>query len=244
MDILRCPSCGGRLTATEVVVTCQSCGTTYPLEKHVPRFATVATLAERRAGVVTRGLHGLAAQPRVYDAISLLFGAREVRRRLGARLAPAEGATVLDLGAGTGSLAESLPPNATYVWLDPDPLKLRGYLTKATNPMAVVADATRVPFADNSVDWSVSVALSHHLDVVAFEQFLSETARVTKERFVFLDAVASPRFASRALWRYDRGAWPRTAAQLEEALSQRFKIEQVERFRIVHEYVLITGAPR
>jgi SAM-dependent methyltransferase len=151
---------------------------------------------------------------------------------------------VLDLGAGTGSLAEALPPEATYVWLDPDPLKLRGYLAKTSSPTAVVADATQVPFADSSVDWSVSVALSHHLDDSALELFVSEASRVTKKRFVFLDAVASPRLASRALWKYDRGAWPRTASQLEQALSRRFEIEVVERFRIVHEYILITCVPR
>jgi SAM-dependent methyltransferase len=244
LEVLRCPSCGDRLEATENTLTCQSCATEYPLEGGVPCFAKVATGEGREAGVLQRGLHTLAAQPRIYDALGWLFGANEVRQRLGVRLAPHPEATVLDLGAGTGSVAEVVPSGAAYVWLDSDPLKLRGFLAKTANPVAVLADATRLPFASKSVDWSASVAVSHHLDAQALEQFISEASRVTRECFVFLDAVASLRLASRALWKYDRGAWPRTSTQLEQALAQRFELQHIDTFRVVHEYVVITCKPR
>jgi hypothetical protein len=50
---------------------------------------------------------------------------------------------VLDIGAGTGMAADVLPPGNHYVWLDNDPRKLQGFLSRDIDCFAILGDATR-----------------------------------------------------------------------------------------------------
>jgi hypothetical protein len=90
----------------------------------------------------------------------------------------------------------------------------------------------------------MSIAVSHHLSDDQLTQYVNEVARVTADRFVFLDAVVAEHPVSRLLWRYDRGAWPRSEQTLVAALSVGLELERVERFRVWHEYLLVVGRPR
>jgi len=67
---------------------------------------------------------GVADDPRVYDVIQFLAGRHVVDKRVRRILAGASGATVLDVGAGTGAIASLLPADAEYWALDNDPAKL------------------------------------------------------------------------------------------------------------------------
>ncbi|HEX4806479.1 MAG TPA: class I SAM-dependent methyltransferase [Conexibacter sp.] len=187
---------------------------------------------------------GVADDPRVYDLIQLLAGRHVIDRRVRRILAGAARAVVLDVGAGTGSLARLLPPGATYWALDNDPAKLRRLEAKVPTARALLRSALDTGLEDGAVDWAVCIDVAHHLDDEQLPRFVAELARITRGRLVFVDPLWSRRPSlGRVLWRYDRGAHPRTAERLLGALEAGFEIESIERFRFIHRYVLCVGRP-
>ena len=243
-ELLACPACRGRLEARSGDgLICLSCGRIYSmfdggsdLLLHPPNGAEATT------GPIGRTVAALAGVPLIYDLVQRLPGTAEPRSRLRRALAEARG-VVLDAGGGTGALEPALPSSATYLWLDADRRKLKRFRARSQAP-AVLGDATNLPLQDGSVDWAVSVAVSHHLDDASFGRALDELRRVVREQVVFLDAVTAPRSASRILWRYDRGRHPRPADVLQRELAARFRLDSVEEFTALHRYLLVSGAPR
>jgi ubiquinone/menaquinone biosynthesis C-methylase UbiE len=182
--------------------------------------------------------------PLVYDAVQMLSGRRIAHRRLGEALAMASGETVLDVGAGTGSLARVLPAGAVYWALDNDPVKLRRLSAKAPDARRLECSALDIELPEKAVDWTVCVAVAHHLSDEELPVMFAELARVTRRRLVFLDPLSSSRLGiASLLWRYDRGSHPRSAQTLLCELDRCFEIDLVERFRVFHEYVLCGGRP-
>lgn len=187
----------------------------------------------------------LVDNPLVYDAIQVLSGRHIAHRRLRAALAPAAGQTMLDVGAGTGSLVRVLPPGAVYWALDNDSAKLRRLSAKVPDAQCLEGSALDIGLPDKVVDWTICVAVAHHLDNEGLPRMFAELARVTRQRLVFLDPLATAkRGIASLLWRYDRGSYPRSAGTLLAELSQCFYIERVERFRVFHEYVLCSCRPK
>jgi SAM-dependent methyltransferase len=187
----------------------------------------------------------LADDPRVYDLIQLLAGRHVIDMRLRRVLAGASGAVVLDVGAGTGSVARLLPPGTSYWALDNDPAKLQRLESKVPGARRLLRSALDTGLDDEAVDWSVCVDVAHHLDDEQLPHLVTELARLTRGRLVFVDPLWSQRPSlGRVLWRYDRGAHPRTADRLLQALQARFEIESVERFRAIHRYIMCVCRPR
>ena len=224
------------------MLSCYSCGLRYPVSEGVPSLMLDSRdlPAQRAPGIVGGLLTSLVRSPVVYDMVQKLAGSQRILERVGPVLAPAAGMLVVDAGAGTGSLAGHLPPSATYVWVDADPEKLHGYRVRSAGP-AVLADARRLPFRDRSVDWTVSVGVAHHLDDSGLDEMLAEIRRITKERFVFLDAVAARSITGRLLWRFDRGRHVRTAAALRRHLAAQFTTVHEEEFSALHDYLLLVA---
>src|SRR5690349_15538708 len=98
--------------------------------------------------MLTRLLHSLVARPRVYDLCQLAAGAGYVRNRLARRIRPLRETAriVVDVGGGTGAARSFWARSTRYICLDNDPLKLRGYLAHEPEGLAVLADATHLPF--------------------------------------------------------------------------------------------------
>jgi uncharacterized protein YbaR (Trm112 family) len=240
LDLLACPLCGGGLVEERDGLVCNACARTFPLSDGVPDLLPSEPPVERAPGVVGRALSALVAMPRVYDAVQRVAGAVESQRRLRRALDHIDGAVVLDVGAGTGTLESILPIRAQYIWLDTDVEKLAGFRTHSTSP-AILGDATRLPLADSSVDWAVSAGVSHHLDEEQLGRMLDEMRRVTREGIVFVDAVASKAPVNRLLWRYDRGRNVRSARELWRMLNSRFEIVVAEEYRLLHRYILVRG---
>jgi SAM-dependent methyltransferase len=187
---------------------------------------------------------GLLDNPRVYDAIQVLAGRHLMHRRLRDAIASTADQTVLDVGAGTGSLARLLPPGAVYWALDNDPAKLHRLLAKVPDARCFEGSALEIDLPGGAVDWTVCVAVAHHLDDEELPRLFAELARVTRHRLVFLDSLwTSKGVVAKLLWRYDRGSHPRSADTLLLALGRHFDVERVERFRVFHEYVLCSGQP-
>jgi len=188
---------------------------------------------------------GVADDPRVYDVIQFLAGRHVVDKRVRRILAGASGATVLDVGAGTGAIASLLPADAEYWALDNDPAKLERLARKLPRARRLLRSAVDTGLDDAAVDWTVCIDVAHHLDDHQLLGFAHELARITRHRLLFVDAVWSARPSlGRVLWRYDRGAHPRTAARLVQALEAAFEIESTERFRVIHRYMLCVCRPR
>jgi SAM-dependent methyltransferase len=190
-------------------------------------------------------LHWFMANPRIYDLVQRLVGARYVHRRLEAQVAPVRSASlILDLGGGTGINRDLWPPESNYVCLDLDPIKLRGYRSKYTGDFPVLGDATRIPIKTGSMDAILCAAVSHHIPDDGLDSLFKEAARSLKAggRFIFLDAVWVPtRWPGRLMWKYDRGSYPRKKEALKALMEKYTDIVYWQEFSYLHKYILCVG---
>lgn len=189
-------------------------------------------------------LHQLASNAFVYDLIQKAAGQRQFHRFIGPVLQELQNKTVLDLGAGTGTLRQLIPATNQYIWLDIDREKLKGFQPAALPATAILGDATRIALKDKSVDVTTCIALSHHLSDEQLLNFAHELSRVTSQKIIFMDAVRSERWIGKLLWKYDQGAYPREKRTLLEILGQEFQIQRVDKLTVYHEYFLCIASPR
>lgn len=190
-----------------------------------------------------RLLHRIVARPGVYDAIQRIAGLEQTRKRLRPFLQYTAG-LVVDIGAGTGSFLDLLPLPDRYVWLDNDPVKLKGFKSKHSAALAVLGDASRMPIRDQSAELVLCVAVSHHLTDGEFDSFLADAARISRRGMIFVDATRHPHsLVSWLLWKYDRGSNPRLVGQMRRMIQQHFNIEFEECYRTFHRYFLCAATP-
>ena len=195
--------------------------------------------------MLTGIVHRVVSKPWIYDSVQKLAGRDQNYRRLAPHLAEASGKTLLDLGAGTGECARIVPASTTYIWLDRDPEKLRGFRRKTSDERALLGEAAQIGLKNKSVDIAVCVAVSHHLADPELRAAFRELARVCRLKLIFLDAVRLESSAvSNFLWKYDRGSYPRNTEALRAAMAEWFEIEHEERYSIYHHYWLATGRPK
>lgn len=195
--------------------------------------------------MLTGIVHRMVSNPWIYDGVQKLAGRDRNYRRLARHLMEASGKTLLDLGAGTGECARIVPASTTYIWLDRDPEKLRGFRGKAYQKRALLGEAAQIGLKDKSVDIAVCVAVSHHLSDAELCAAFRELARVCRLKLIFLDAVRQESSAlSNLLWKYDRGSHPRHVEALRSAMAESFEISHEERYAIYHHYWLATGRPK
>jgi ubiquinone/menaquinone biosynthesis C-methylase UbiE len=201
-------------------------------------------LRDTRPGHLSGVARRLLGSPALYRILQTLCGTEHTLRRLRPLLADTAGQRVLDVGAGTGIAMSLLPEPRRYIWLDEDPAKLPRAHTSATVVRAILADATRLPLRERSIDVALCLAMSHHLSDTQLEAMLAELARVVRHRLVFLDAlVVASSLRSRLLWAIDRGRHPRTSGVLREAIERRFRILSLEEYAVQHRYMLCTATP-
>ncbi|WP_161600544.1 class I SAM-dependent methyltransferase [Mycolicibacterium hodleri] len=125
--------------------------------------------------------------PRLFDWLSAAAGIGDTHWQLIAQAAVPPGATVLDIGAGTGNLllkVKRAVPDATVVGLDSDLASLTVAATKASRLAADVqldhGDATHLSYPDATFDRVVSAFLLHHLPEDQRHRMLREVRRVLK----------------------------------------------------------------
>ena len=120
------------------------------------------------------------------------WGGTPAYRRLLRRVAPdkRERLTVLDLGAGTADLLESLRdrPHLLAVGVD---FKIEHllYLRDGSRVHRVVADAMHLPFRGDSVDVVTSSHFFHHFTPDENVTILRDALRVTRRAVVFNDTL-------------------------------------------------------
>lgn len=187
--------------------------------------------------LLKRPARALSSQPLIYQIIQNLLGQNVMVDRL-RRHAVNISAPLLDVGSSVGAVTEKLRLEATSIDIDVLAiLQAKG--------RRVVADAGALPFLPRCFRTAMMVAVSHHLATSELQQAFRELARVCADRLVFADAVRNDsRFLSRLLWRYDRGADPRTEEELVQLVERDFTITSIERFEHIHQYVLLIAIPR
>jgi SAM-dependent methyltransferase len=145
--------------------------------------------------------HGHARLLPLYDPFTRLLGVRDVHWRLLAQAGIEPGATVVEIGCGTGNLlllAARAVPSATLIGLDPDPGALAVARRKARRAgVALRLDrgyADRLPYPDGSVDRVLSAFMLHHLPGDQQQAALREVHRVLAPggRLHLLDIDGSP----------------------------------------------------
>ncbi len=124
-------------------------------------------------------------------------GARALVRHLAPRIqAIGRPARILDVGAGSGTVAERLAAalsrtggRARVVALDLQWRHLAAgrALCGPARPPAVGADAFRLPFPDGAFDFAVSTLFMHHFSPPENRALLSEFLRVARQGFAVLD---------------------------------------------------------
>ena len=100
------------------------------------------------------------------------------------------GRDVLEIGAGSGSVAQqllSISPELAWTAIDIDPhmthaaaARLRGFAGASVQ----TADATAMPFPDDSFDSVVSCLMLHH--IIDWERAVAEVARVLRPGGIFV----------------------------------------------------------
>ena len=190
-------------------------------------------------------LHRIVANPWVYDRIQVFFGARQNQQRVAQHISAVTPASlILDLGGGTGIFREIWPSTCTYICLDNDIVKLRGFLNKYTDGTALLADATRIPIRSNSVDFVLCTSMSHHVHEDVLAHLIQEGIRVLKGtgKFIFMDGVLRPEsWKNRFLWKLDRGLFPHTEEVLRSLISSHFQIIHWEKFSIYLDCIFAIG---
>ncbi|MDR3661092.1 MAG: class I SAM-dependent methyltransferase [Mycobacterium sp.] len=100
------------------------------------------------------------------------------------------GQQLLEIGSGSGAIAEGLAkahPGPAITATDLDPVMVNASTRRlAGNPDVTVesADATRLPFDDDSFDSVVSCLMMHH--IIEWEAAVAEIARVLKPGGLFV----------------------------------------------------------
>jgi ubiquinone/menaquinone biosynthesis C-methylase UbiE len=187
----------------------------------------------------------IAARPVVYDTIQRVAGRDRIMRVLQPLLDAARG-RVLDVGGGTGRIQRRLPRSAKYICVDVELEKLTA-ITGRPNATALLADASALPLADDSVDTALMIGVVHHLPLPLAPAVCREIARVLSPggRLIMLDAVWAPRrLMGRLLWAADRGSFPRTPEAIETLFSEHFDVLDRNAFAVLHEYRLMTCRKR
>jgi ubiquinone/menaquinone biosynthesis C-methylase UbiE len=100
------------------------------------------------------------------------------------------GRDVLEIGAGSGSVAQQLlsdSPELAWTAIDIDPRMTQAAATRLgefAGASVQTADATAMPFPDESFDSVVSCLMLHH--IIDWERAVAETARVLRPGGVFV----------------------------------------------------------
>jgi SAM-dependent methyltransferase len=166
----------------------------------------------------TTGIRAVLSRPASYEIWSRLVGGEHGRSTLvREHVRPWPGARVLDLGCGPGELLR-YPGDVHYVGVDID----ERYITRARHRHGDraefrVGDATALDADLRGFDIVLAFGMVHHLDDdAAFQAYASMASALRPGgRAVTVDPARAPgqKFFARLLLSWDRGNYPRGAAE-------------------------------
>jgi SAM-dependent methyltransferase len=171
------------------------------------------------------GLHRVLDRPRVYERFQRLLGAHAARRRLVDEfLRPYEGARLLDVGCGTGSLLDYLPRGVDYVGFDLNAAYIAEARTRYAGRGSFFCARVGGETVDGTFDFVVAKSLLHHLSDQDAHSLLATAGGLLRDGGVFFssDPVRhqDQPLLARMLVALDRGRnvrWPEAYAELVRA---------------------------
>jgi SAM-dependent methyltransferase len=185
LALLRCPRCRSPLAADPPALRCESCSSTFPVDRGVPRLAA-------QPYVSTFG-----RQWNRYDVARDDEDLAVFRAKTGWDPSELAGKLVLDAGCGGGRYARLLGragANVLAVDLSDAVDKAASLCADLPNVLVVQADLLDLPLAPSSFDYAFSIGVLHHSPDprLAF----SQVSRLVKPG------------GRLAVWLYRRNTWP------------------------------------
>jgi SAM-dependent methyltransferase len=195
----------------------------------------------------------VADKPTDFDAIADIYDGvfpthvqeHYLKRRVRYIRQHAPAATAIDVGAGTGVLAERLADaGIDVVALDPFPGMLEQLRRRRPGVQTVVAHGEAIPFSDDSFDLAYSVAVMHHIaDPDKVRRTLAEMVRVTRSggRIVVWDHNPRNPYWPNLMKRVPQDVGSERLAPMEELVTGLIdagaSIERAERLGMMPEFV-------
>lgn len=136
--------------------------------------------------LIVNFLYALLDEPCFFSLAQRLVSAdyRSIRQVIRQELGPVTGQWVIDLGCGTGNLADEFG-GACYVGVDLDLAYVR-FARRTTRGQFAVMDMTELALRDDAFDAALAVGLTHHLDDRSAKQLACEIRRVCRDRALVL----------------------------------------------------------
>lgn len=194
-----------------------------------------------------------AGTPTDFDAIAEIYDGvfpthvqeHYLQRRVRYIRQHAPAATAIDVGAGTGILAERLADaGLDVVALDPFPAMLEQLQRRRPGMQTVVAHGEAIPFPDDRFDLAYSVAVMHHIaDPGKVRRTLAEMVRVTRPggRIVIWDHNPRNPYWPNLMKRVPQDVGSERLASMEELLAgltaAGATIERADRLGMMPEFV-------
>lgn len=193
--------------------------------------------------MIRRLTGALLSLPRIYDLSQRIAGSRQLLGRLRQIAHPlcTPGATVVDIGGGTGIYRKACPDNVRHMCFDPDPIMLTQYRAKHPGGIAVRCDGAKIALGDATVDLAFATCVLHHLADEEAVALIRECRRILKpgRHLIFAEPLWAPSNAvGRILWRFDRGSHPRTSQTLKALIEENFSIRAWIEFRPMHDFAI------
>ncbi|MFN8661281.1 MAG: class I SAM-dependent methyltransferase [Thermomicrobiales bacterium] len=195
----------------------------------------------------------VAGQPTDFDAIAEIYDGvfpthvqeHYLRRRVRYIRQHAPAARAVDVGAGTGVLAERLADTGMeVVALDPFPGMLEQLRRRRPGIQTVVAHGEAIPLPDDSFDLAYSVAVMHHIaDPDKVQRTLAEMVRVTRPggRILIWDHNPRNPYWPSLMKRVPQDVGSERLAPMEELIAgltaAGARIERAERLGMMPEFV-------
>lgn len=181
-EILVCPICQSDIRWQEAQIRCTQCGAVYPLVDGIPLMLAGSSEKEREAS-------------ERFDAVAASYNSvfpphvtnHYLNKRVSLIAGHIKGDTILDVGCGTGRLAERLFQSAYQVVGTDASLGMLRVFRARSGAIPVGAQADLLPFRADSFDGVISIALLHHLaDAEKVKRSILEMYRVTRSKGVLI----------------------------------------------------------
>ncbi len=199
-------------------------------------------------GTERTGLYGVLRSPFIYSGVQNVLGSKKLLGTFVSQFVkPFDGASVLDIGAGTGLIAHELG-SVDYLGIEPNPRYVEAFnIRKSSESLKMVQGTTssvRVP--NNSFDIVIISAVLHHLDDNDARSLLSFATDALRNggHIVTIDPVfhQNQRLIARFLATRDRGRFVRSLDSYQtlfspQSLTSKFQV-RTDLMRIPYSHVV------
>ncbi|TCS95803.1 class I SAM-dependent methyltransferase [Hazenella coriacea] len=145
-----------------------------------------------------------------------------------------EGRTVLDFGSGTGTLCSMFSPQQ-YFGIDSDHQRVEYAQKKHPEHSFHVLNDTKIPYADQSMDYIVIVAVLHHISNEDLHIYIEEFKRMLKptgSMFIMEPCFSQNSPISNRFMRWaDRGKYIRNELEYFALFKDKFECKVINRFK-------------